>query len=532
MMRWLLQPALSPWVTTFMHTLQHPREAQQALLKRLIRTLAVTTYGQACKMSATDDYAAYATKVPIVVYDDLRPWIERQQSAEGPVLVAEPVQFYAKTSGSAGSAKAIPYTRSLQRSFTRMCLVWIGDLLAHGPRFETGHIFLSMSPTFQATQTTQHGRSIGLDDDTAYLTRRVRGLLMPFLVVPPSVQRLHNPAEFRSMLSVLLLAAEELEVISIWNPTFLEVLLEYMQDNATALVRTLQAGHITYRQETHAFKPLSKRRAELLQQSTIPWTQVWPHLKLISCWTSAHARGAAQRLRDHFPGVPMQGKGLLATEAPLTLPVSGASGCVPLSSEVFYEFCDAQGNLALLHDLSIGQEYDIVLTQHGGLYRYRIGDRVRVTHFYQATPCLEFVGRSDAVCDLTGEKLHERFVQTCLERLSRPESRFHILVPVLPAQGVGYYLLVVDRLLTTPVALATALDEALCAAYHYRRARRLSQLGPVQVWVVPGACEKYYQYWIDKGMKWGDIKQQYLFVDLQAATAWLAGLKLSSTAQS
>src|SRR5262245_36686973 len=220
LMRWLLQPALSPWTTMFMHALQHPREAQQALLKRLIRTLAVTAYGQACKVSATDDYAAFATKVPLVVYDDLRPWIERQQSAEGHVLVAEPVQFYAKTSGSSGSAKAIPYTRSLQRSFTRMCLIWIGDLLAHGPRFETGDMFLSMSPTFQAAQTTHHGRSIGLDDDTAYLTRWARGFLTPFLVVPPSVQRLRNLADFRYVLSVLLLAAEELEVISIWNPTF------------------------------------------------------------------------------------------------------------------------------------------------------------------------------------------------------------------------------------------------------------------------------------------------------------------------
>jgi hypothetical protein len=528
-MRWLLQPALSPWVTTFMGALQRPREAQQALLQRCIRSLAATAYGQACKIMAPDDYAAFAAKVPLVGYDDLRPWIERQQSEEGHVLVAEPVLFYARTSGSSGTAKTIPYTRSLQRSFTRMCLIWIGDLLTHGPRFETGRMFLSMSPAFQAPQTTRHGKSIGLDDDTAYLTPWIQGLLTPFLVVSASIQRLHDPAEFRYALAVLLLAAEELEAMSIWNPTFLEVLLEYMQANAPALVRTLQAGRLTYGQQARLFPPLSQHRAELLLQPTIPWTQVWPHLKLISCWTNAHARVAAQRLRHHFPGVFMQGKGLLATEAPLTVPISQASGCVPLVSEVFYEFCDAQGNIVLLHELCTGQEYDIVLTQHGGLYRYRIGDRVRVTHFYRATPCLEFVGRSDAVCDLTGEKLHERFVRACLERLARPASGFHVLVPVLPARGVGYYLLIVDRLLTTPAAMATAVDEALCEAYHYRQARRLGQLGPVQVRAVPAAREKYYQYWMDTGMKWGDIKQQYLFINPQHAAAWLIGLKVPGT---
>ncbi|MDJ0694669.1 GH3 auxin-responsive promoter family protein [Mastigocoleus sp. MO_188.B34] len=34
-----------------------------------------------------------------------------------------------------------------------------------------------------------------------------------------------------------------------------------------------------------------------------------------------------------------------------------------------------------------------------------IGDRVRVTHFYQSTPCLEFLGRTQEISDLVGEKL-------------------------------------------------------------------------------------------------------------------------------
>ena len=87
---------------------------------------------------------------------------------------------------------------------------------------------------------------------------------------------------------------------------------------------------------------------------------------------------------------------------------------------------------------ALAREYDIVLTQHGGLYRYRIGDRVRVTRFYQATPCLEFVGRSDAVCDLTGEKLHERFA-SLPGASGMPSEWLHVLVPVfVPAQGVRY----------------------------------------------------------------------------------------------
>ena len=45
---------------------QRPHGRQQALLKRLIRTLAATAYRRACKITATDAYTAFTARVPVV----------------------------------------------------------------------------------------------------------------------------------------------------------------------------------------------------------------------------------------------------------------------------------------------------------------------------------------------------------------------------------------------------------------------------------------------------------------------------------
>src|SRR5690349_15876145 len=135
--------------------LRNPAVAQQALLNRLVRDLAATEYGRAHSIKSNDDYETFAARLPLIRYDHLDQWIARQQQTERRVIVAEPVLFYELTSGSTGAAKRIPYTRSLKDSFNRMFAAWLYDLLVRGPRFETGRLFISISPAFQRTQKTE-----------------------------------------------------------------------------------------------------------------------------------------------------------------------------------------------------------------------------------------------------------------------------------------------------------------------------------------------------------------------------------------
>jgi hypothetical protein len=115
------------------------------------------------------------------------------------------------------------------------------------------------------------------------------------------------------------------------------------------------------------------------------------------------------------------------------VPLVEHGSCVAAATSHFYEFIEQPGAAPrLLHELEENHEYSVLLTTGGGLYRYRLGDRVRVTGFAENTPLLEFLGKEDGVSDLCGEKLSPTFVGSVLEELSGERaysSDFAMLAP-------------------------------------------------------------------------------------------------------
>src|SRR2546422_11494220 len=78
-------------------------------------------------------------------------------------------------------------------------------------------------------------------------------------------------------------------------------------------------------------------------------------------------RSFVEALRHRFPGVLLQGKGLLATEAPITIPLINAPAPVPLVDEVLLELEDQAGRVHPLHEVDDGGVYGVIVTQRGGL---------------------------------------------------------------------------------------------------------------------------------------------------------------------
>lgn len=469
-----------PAARRFYRALDQPELAQRLVQRDICDRLVASEYGKSLGICSIADWQG----IPVVNYEEMEPWILRVG------LTPEPILFYERTSGSCGAVKRIPYTQSLRRSFNQMFCVWAQDLIQHGPQFSTGILYACISPQLSMLNPNE----IALQDDSDYLDKWLQWLLHPFLVKPNKLYQLHDAQTFKHQLCLALLQAERLETISIWSPSFLQVHLNYIQKNRSLLQKELQHR-------------ISKNRLQLLAEPTIPWTQLWSNLKLISCWDSANAADQAKGLRSQFPGVFVQGKGLLATEAPVTIPLIEAQGYVPVLDEVFFEFEDEAGSLHLLHELNLGQTYILILSQKGGLYRYRLGDRVRVTHWYRNTPCLEFLGRSHAISDLVGEKLHEGFVQHVLNNLNLPEARFESLVAVATPP---HYILLLDQATELPEAIAQRLDNALSHSYHYQRARLMGQLTLPQVLISNQIPEILTMYRACTGSIWGGIKHPTL----------------------
>ena len=481
----LLGKILTPIANRFERSLLNPETTQKAAQKKIFAYFIKSKYGKQLRIKSLKDWQ----KIPIVNYEDLKQWIE---PGKNKLLTPETIIFYEKTSGTRSKVKLIPYTRSLRKSFNQMFCVWAQDLIKNGPKFTTGKIYFCISPQLEESRD-----NLGLEDDSEYLDFWLRLLLSPFLILLP--KQFKTVEEFKEKLCLTLLKTENLEIISIWSPSFLKINLDYIQSHQKRLAEKLRY-HI------------SEQRHKLLLQSPIPWTKLWSQLKLISCWDNASSNETADYLRGLFPGILVQGKGLLATEAPMTLPLIKASGCVPLLDEVFFEFEGTDKNIYQLHQLERGQIYSLIISQKGGLYRYRIGDRVLVTKFYLNTPCLEFIGRQGNISDLVGEKLQEEFIAEVISKLPISGSFFKSLIPI--NSSPPYYVLVVDYLNKPRAQIAKNLDQLLMQSYHYRQARLYGQLSPVKVVVSPDILGKILQQKIALGKKWGDIKHEILMTRL------------------
>lgn len=502
---WALEAVGGPAWRAFQRSLQQPEAAQSRVLKRLLVRSACSDFGRCMGLDAGNPRVAFERLQPMD-YAELAAQIKADMAAGTHSFSPDPVRFYERTSGSSGAVKHIPYNRALRNAFDRMFRIWACDLLKSVLKLSSGRVFMSVSPPLLGRVKTEHGVPVGTADDTAYLRRPLALLLRPFLVAPAAALRLREATGFKDVLSAALLAEPKLEVVSVWNPSFWLVLLDHIERALDRLAPELRAGAMRREGLDFRFGPIDAARLSVIARAPRDsWTAVWSRLQLISCWTEAEAARPAAALRARLAGVPIQGKGLLATEAPISVPLADAPAPVPLLDEVYLELAMADGSVRALRQWREGDEGEIVVTQPGGLLRYRLRDRVAVSAFHHACPCLSFLGRAGAVVDLVGEKLSEAFVHGLLEPL-QPAARLMTLCPVANSDPPFYALLCdVDA-----EGLARTVDDALQESPHYRIARAMGQLGPLRLLTRPGLAAEWHAALQEAGFQVGNIKERSL----------------------
>lgn len=509
---WMLKCTGEVWA--FRRATRRAAQTQADVLRQIISKNRHTEFGITHGFDSLTNPGDYQNRVPLSTYEIYAAQIDRIAAGESNVLTAERVELLEPTSGTTDGEKLIPYTASLRRQFQRAVAAWVGDLFWHRPAVRSGRAYWSISPAFGAARRSAGGIPIGFDDDAAYLGTLERFALDKLLVVPPAVARIPDIETFRYCTLLCMLRAEDLSLISVWNPTFLSALLAPLTEWQDRLCFDLRRG--TFNPPTPMSAALAAqlsrrlradaRRADRLESIlrcedslAEKLRQVWPQLALISCWADAAAERYLNDVRELFPSVEVQPKGLLATEGCVSFPLTGRPAAALALRSHFFEFeeCDGAGDdrpnpteCRLAHELDRGGRYRVVITTGGGLYRYRLRDEVQVVGFESECPLLRFLGRSDLVSDLVGEKLSEPHVRHVLDGLFTAYDlapRFAMLVPVegRPAH-YHLYLQGPDVYQVGPILsdLTAALQAGLEENPHYRYAVRLRQLDPVEIHIL------------------------------------------------
>jgi hypothetical protein len=515
---------------------RHPGRTQTAKLLDILGRNASTEYGRRYGFASVRSVADFQRAVPATDYDVLEPLIERVRKGDREVLTAERPSMFATSSGTTGRAKYIPVTPAYLREYSHAVHVHMHRLFVDFPDVLQGQALVPSSSDREGH--TSAGIPYGAI--SGYLTRTQPGLIKRFYVLPYA---LSNVKDVDAKYYLTLRAAIEADVrmIVMPNPSSLILLAEKLEAFADELIFDVRRGSVHPDFESRATPAglqLSVRSnptraaqlADVLRRTgrLLP-RDVWPNLRVISCWKGGTMPLYLRRLPELYGDCPVRDLGYMASEGRGGTPLvnSGSAGVLAITSH-FFEFVpedqiDRPDPVFYTCDqLEPNRQYYVYFTTSGGLYRYHINDVIRVVDFYHDTPVIQFVRKGQGISSITGEKLTESQMTTALLQALDAESvrlgHFTACVALGDRPAYAFYIEGADSESIEKLRrFARNVDRALCINNAEYEAKRLSQrLGPPSVRrVAAGSYEKLRQLRVAAGAPEAQVKIPQLSPNLR-----------------
>lgn len=525
--------------------LASPRQVMDRTLAGLVEANADTAFGLEHDFKSIRSRRDYRSAVPIRAYDALAPWIDRAAAGERNVLSAEdPVVFF-MSSGSTGDNKKVPITAEFMRTgfFPPFYAAW-ANFAEHFPDVvddDASTVNLKFDPVHR-TATTASGRphlgASQVDFGAAFgePLSAEPGSRAPWgeLPVPVGDTDYLEKAYLRLRLAV----EHDVRCVIGINPAVVAALPYQLGQWWPRIVRELRDGTVGGRRHG---RPNADRARELERLAgyfgTLRPAHVWPNFRLIFCWTTGLASLYLPDLAEDFgQGVTVLPAPVAASEGFVAVGTDRhPTACTPALTAAFHEFADADADLRpdtetlSFEELETGREYHVVLSHVGGLYRYALGDVVRVVDRRGGMPRVSYAGRG-GLSDVAGERLRESHVvraihaaldagglrvrnATCRPVASGGVSRYEFaLAPGRPVSAAEAAVLV------------SALDGALRGVSgDYDAARAQDRLGEARLHLLPAdAFLREWQGRVESGVRPPQVKDRVFQRDDAAWRALLA----------
>jgi hypothetical protein len=325
------------------------------------------------------------------------------------------------------------------------------------------------------------------------------------------------------------------------NPSSLTLLAEKLEAFADQLLYDVRHGslqpefasqataagvHLPLQPNPHRADDLA---ASLRQTGRLLPRDVWPNLRVISCWKGGTMPLYLRRLPELYGDCPVRDLGYMASEGRGGTPLvnSGAAGVLSITSHFFEFVAEDQidrpdPEFLTCDQLEANHQYYVYFTTSGGLYRYHINDVVRVVDFYRDTPVIQFVRKGQGVSSITGEKLTESQVTAALLQAleTEPISLEHFTACVAFGERPAYAFYMEGAQTESVESVrrfASQVDRELCANNAEYEAKRSSQrLGPPVVRrVATGSYLKLRQQRVAAGAPEAQVKIPQLSPNLR-----------------
>ncbi|KAI3966693.1 hypothetical protein MKW92_019212 [Papaver armeniacum] len=534
-------------------------QVQKRVLEEILSRNEHVEYLQRHRLNGHTDSETFKNMVPIISYEDLKPDIDRiiakGNTSSPPILCVQPIsKFYCTSGTSSGARKRIPTTEddNERRGFFRSLVKPI--LNQYIPGLDNGKIMFIL--TVQPEVATPGGILL-----TSSSTGRYKSAyFMEGKNYTSPVETILCEDPFQSMYSQLLCGLCQNKQVVRFGAGFASRLVRvitFLKEHWTHLCNDIRTGTIDHAKITDP--SVQKAVLEVLQESSSPelanfietecmrdeasWkgiiSRLWPKIRYIEVIVTGSMSHYIPTIDFYSNCLPIISWRYSTSECymginlnPLSKPDEIYYTLIPTMA--YYEFlpvhddsgnnCDFQNQEQELHDqkepvdltdVELGREYELVITTYAGLYRYRVGDVLRVAGFKNNAPQFKYMGRNNKIPSIATERIDEVELQNAVNiATNHLMNIIHVCVvdytcfadttSTTPGHYVIYFELHCE-MRDTSIYLSSVFEECCLVleeslGNYYCFVRKERTVGPLEIKIVEkGTFDKLTSYAISQG---------------------------------
>ena len=502
-------------MTRLRQTTANARYIQREQLRTILQQNAATEYGARCGFSRIRSLEEFQDRVPLSCHQDYQPYIEALLAGASHQLTAEEPVYFAITSGSTGTPKYVPVTRSdMLVHYNYIHCGIFGMVREHYPQLPPEALFGKIFQVGEFAKThLPGGQMCGIRSASLYQwLDREGGFDASDYCVPKEVLFPERVEDLTYLKARFALAERNITAI---HSVFLHRvvgMLDYIRQNWDLLLRDMEMGAVDsgvplsayWRQKLRQWLPPDPRRAaelRALRPDTQPEDMVqriWPGIRYIVGIGGENFPVYTQAMEVYAGNIPIHhfiygaSEGFLSIAAGVGVP----DAYILLPEAGFFEFLPVPqtgGRPLTMEEVTVGGRYELIFTNHSGLYRYRMQDVLEVVGFYGQAPVVRFRYRINQALNVADEKLNTEQLGQALRLFQEHTGRS---VAAFCAQEdfsrrPGRYLVYLE---CPPLEKADPLmDRCLQeASLGYRGCRAMGDIAPPHVrFLPPGSFQRY-----------------------------------------